>query len=395
MRTMTNKNLLTALLALRLTYYRASVLERLKRFRLLIFFILAMVMPTIAFMQQILQLASISLVNGSNNTIYFMNLMIFELLAIIWISSQYECLKISAVEDYFRTLKITNFNFLLVELMLCSIVNAPFFMFLMIGVFSFAAKNILFLGIVHSIYLFSSIFFLSICIIFSRLAPIAILLITNLVFINFNGPIPCFLLSLFLWLVVYFSVVKRCYTPLNLGNIFPVSRIHVSRFFPNVYLNLKTLFIWHKVYTACIFGLSFLIMVIFISYELALGSMQQSQIGFLISMGSIVYFCSLLNYKLSEAKKNYGEFFSSYYNKFDYYLFDLMSIFIVSLLNLVSLSIIGLYLGASVLLILKTIFTALVCVILFFSLNRLFFTYGPVTSLLSMTGILAISGGWL
>ncbi|MES2204523.1 MAG: hypothetical protein V4496_04795 [Pseudomonadota bacterium] len=392
---MMKKNLSTALLVLRLTYYRVSVFERFKRFRLLMLFILAMVVPTIAFIQQILQLASISLMNGSNNAVYFMNLMIFELLAMIWVGSQYECLKIPDVEGYFRTLKISNFNFLFVELMLCSIVNAPFFMFLMIGVFFLAAKNMLFLGIVHSIYLFNSILFLSICIIFSRPVLIAILLITNLVFINFNGLISCFLLSLFLWLVIYFFVVKRCYISLKLGNIFPVSQIHVSQFFPNVYLNLKTLFIWNKVYTACIFGLNLLIMAIFISYELALGSMQQSQIGFLISMGSIVYFCSLLSYKLAETRKSYGDFFSVYYNKFDYYLFDLMSIFIVSLLNLVVLSIIGLYLGASVLLILKIIFIALVCVILFFSLNRLFFTYGPVISLLAMTGILVISRGWL
>lgn len=252
----------------------------------------------------------------------------------------------------------------------------------------------LFLGIIHFIYLFSSILFLSICIIFSRPALLATLLMTNLAFVNFNELISCVILSLFLWSIVYFIVVKRYYVPLKFGNIFPAFYISISRFFPNIYLNLKILFLWSKVYTTCIFGLNLLLISIFISYALAQDSMQQSQLGLLISMGFIVYFCSLLSYKISETRNNYGAFFSIFYNKFNYYLFDFVSIFIISLFNLFVLALVGLCLGASIFLILKIILISLVCVILCFSLNRLFFTYGPVVSLLTTAGILVVSGGW-
>jgi len=386
-------NLIKTLLTLRLTYYRVRIFERLRRFKILLFFVLATVIPTITLLLQAVQSASLGLIHGTEYTAYFINLTIFQLILMIWVSSQYDCLKIPDVECYFRTLKIQYVHLLIIELIFISIINLPFIIFLLIGAFSLAAKQLILLSASHFVYLLSSIFFLSMCIIFLRSYLIALLIIANLIFVYFNGLMTSALLSAVLLLISYFFVIKHKYFPLQANRFFSFSRLHLSRFLPNIYLNLKGLFIWNKGYTVCIFGLNLLVLSIFVSYTLA--RVQQLHIEFLIMLNVIMFFCALLSYKISETRQAYGSYFSMFYNRINYHFFDLFSIYMIVLFHFIVVFFIGLYLGVSLLLMLKSILISALSLTLFVIINRNLNIYGPILSLLSLVGILMVSRGLL
>lgn len=386
---MEKKSLISTLLSLRLTYYRVSILERLWRFKLLMFFVLAMVVPTVAFMLQVVQAASTGLMNGA----YLVGLLIFQLLAMIWVGSQYDCLKLNDVEDYLKTLNVSDAEFFVIELLFCLVVNLPFIAFLMVGFFSLIGKSFLLLSLAHFIYLLTTLLYLSVCLIYSRGFLVILLVLMNLIFVYFEGVISCLLLSLFLGAVSYFIVIKRQYLPLQIGILNPMAKLNLSRFFPNVYLNLKSLFVWNKIYTACVLGVNLLIIFILVSYTLAEGEIIHSKISFLLAIVSIMFFCSLLTYKLSETRRYYGAYFSVFYNKFHYYWFDLGAIYPIVFLHFVVMILVGSYLGFNILMMLKAMIIALVSILIFISLNRRFSFHGPVLSLLSLASILIISRG--
>ena len=105
---MKRKSLVNTLLNLRLTYYRAGILERLRRFKVLIFFVLAMVVPTISVILNVVQSVSMGLIDGIGHSAYFTVLIIFQLFNMIWVGSQHDYLKITDVENYLKTLKISD-----------------------------------------------------------------------------------------------------------------------------------------------------------------------------------------------------------------------------------------------------------------------------------------------
>lgn len=390
---MKSKNLINTLLLLRLAYYRASILERLRRFKLLIFFILAMTVPTVAFLLQVLQMASTNVMNGVEHATYFFSLIIFQLTVTIWVGSQYECLKIADVESYLRTLKVPDFHFFMVEFLFCSVLNLPFLAFLVIGVFLSANQSVLLLEIAHFIYVFSSLLFLSMCLIFSRAVLISLLIITNLLFVYFNGLMISVLLAVILGAIMYFVLIKCVLLPIKINRFLPISKLRFSRFSPNIYLRLKTLLIWNQVYTTCIFGINWVAIFILISYILSQGMNESEPVhtSFLVTLNLIIFFCSLLIYKLTETRKTYGVFFSVFYSRFQNYLFDLIAVYIVALCHFLALALIGFCLGFSVLVMFKCFLIATMGIIIFASLNCRFSFYGPVFSLLLLVGILVIS----
>lgn len=379
------------LLIHRLTYYRTEIFERLWRFKLLIFFILAMVVPTMAFVMEIVKYVSAGLIVGSGYQFYFINLIIFQLIAMIWIGSQYDCLKIPDVEKYLRTLNISSACLFSVELIFILIINLPFIAFLILGAVSLAAKQALWLSITHLTYLTSSIIFLSICLIFSRAALVTLLLITNLSFIYFNSSVGPIIISIILLLLSYFVSINKININLKIKNIIPFSKLNISHFCPNIYLNLKSLFVWSKTYTACILGINFLALFIFVSYMLANPHTEKNYFGFLVMLNVIMYFCALLSYKLSETRHAYGSYFSLFYSQTKNYFFDLLSICIIAVLYFFITFVVGLYLGVSVLLMLKYFLIAILGVGIYMTLNRKFAFYGPILSLLGLVGILFIS----
>jgi hypothetical protein len=395
---MKQKNLIIILLLLRLTYYRRCILERLRRFKLLIFFVLAMVVPSISFMLQVVQMASMGLMNGmehSSHSACFVNFIIFQLVAMIWVSSQYQCLRISDIENYLRTLEISDIHFLLVELVFSSVINVPFVAFLMIGGLYLISKHLLLLGITHFIYLFGSLLFLSICLIFSRTVLVALLIITDWIFIYFNGSLGYLLSALILGMTGYFIVIKRTRLPLNVIHLFSISRLHLSRFSPDIYLNLKNLLVWNKVYTTCIFSINLLAIFIMISYTMTQGLIEHPHMSFLLTLNIAMFFCSLLTYKISETRQEYGDFFSIFHTRLHNYLFDFITIYVIALFNFIVMLLVGFYLDFTAVVMLKSLLIATISIVIFVSLNRQFSCYGPVISLLALAGILMSARGLL
>ena len=303
------KNIINTLLILRLTYYRLGIFERLKRFKLLVFFILATIVPTASFMFQVIQIASTGLMRETEHATYFVNVMIFQLIAMIWLGSQYDCLKIADVEHYLRTLKIPKSYFFIIEFLFSLIITLPLLSFLTIGLFFLINQHVVLLGVAHFIYLCSSLLFLSVCLIASMTILSVLLIITNLLFIYFNGLVSCILLATSLGLVGYGIVVKRFHSPIKTSYSLLIAKFRLSHFFPNLSLNLKSLLVWNVVYTACIFGVNVLLMLILIAYTLAQNPAEPMSTSFLITLNVTMFFCSLLIYKIIETRKSYGEFF--------------------------------------------------------------------------------------
>ncbi len=383
-------SMITKLLVLRVTYYRIEILQRLWRLKLLIFFVAAITIPTVAIFIQIIQMASSSLVIGTKNNVDFINLIIFQLMAMIWIGSQCDCLKLPDIENYLRTLRISSVKFFIVELSFVSIILTPLIIFLAIGLFSLAEKQLILLSIVNIIYLTTSLVFIAICLIFSSPVLLSVLIFTNLALVYFDQPIECLLLSTVV-LALSYQVVKNNILSLKIKKILPIPQPNIAKFFPNISLNMKSLFLGKKIYTASIISLNFLTMLVFVNYGEKIFNIDQLKFGMLIMLGVITFFCSLLSYKITEVRSAYGGYFGMFYNQSNYYFFDLSSIFAIALVYYVIATIIGLYIGFGAFFIIKLVVIAMLNLLVFFAINRLFVFYGPIFSLLSLVTTLIFS----
>ncbi|AIT63583.1 hypothetical protein [Coxiella burnetii] len=390
---MKEQALMRMLLTCRLTNYKLGILERLQRFKLLSFFILAMVVPTVAFMKQLIESASMGLLQGGGNIAHFVYLIIFQTIVMIWVGSQYDCLRIPDVENYLRTLKISLLHFVTLEFIFISVVTLPFLIFLVVGVALLIVKQFALLGISHFIYILSSSFLISSFLIFSRPGWIILLIVSNFAFVYFNGSIGAIIFSVILILASSRMMAQK-YFSLKMNRIGLFPKNDFSKFFPNIYLNIKSLFVWNKIYTYCIIGINSLIFFIFVSYLLSDRAMYL-HISFLVTLNAIMFFCALLIYKLSETRLSYGLYFNLFYNKAQFYLFDLSSIFLIVLLHFLIIGFVNLYLGVNLGLMLKSMLIALLSLFLFIALNRKFPFYGPVLSLLTASAMLIISRGLL
>ena len=383
-----NKRILfPRLLGLRLSYYKASIFERLWRFKLLLFFVLAVVTPSVALAFQIICMAATAFLIGNGHNPYFLSLLMLQLLGVIWVGSQFDCLKLDEIENYLKTLKITPIQAYVTEMVFCLIVNLPFILVLAVGT-CFLTANQTLPGITHFIYLVTSLLYLSICLIFSFPTQLFLLIFTNLILVTYDGITTGLALSTTLLLMCYFIINKPKYFSLTVKTMHPASKPSLSKFFPEVYLNLKTLFVWTKVYTICIFGFNLLILLGFISYALANKNINQLQAGFLIVSNIILFFCALLIYKILEARKSFGEYFRVFHNRMQSYFLDFLSISMVALFFLTLAFSIGLYFGVNFYFLVKSCLISAFSLFIFVTINRQFSFYGPILSLLCLVTIL-------
>ena len=387
--------MIKTLLALRLIYYKSGILERLKRFKLLVFFILATLIPSTAIMAQFIQLGSVALINGSANISYFLDVTILQLITMIWVGSQYDCLKIRDVENYFRTLKISDKNFFVVELIFSTVILAPFIIFLLLGLYFTILKAMSVLAIAHVVYLFSSLLFISLALVFSRVSLVVLLIVFNGIFVYFPNGSVALALSAALYLASYFFIIQRRQLPFKFNTMVTLSQLPILKHCPNIALNLKSLLSWSTVYTTCIFGFNLLTLFVFVSYVLANHNAHSVHSAFLLALLPMMFLCSLLMYKLSETRHEYGTYFSLFYSKAQLFLFDVISLYVFALLNWLVIFLTGLSLCVDVMVMLKSLLIAGLCLPLFAFINHRYRSYGPVISLLILAGISYATWGML
>ena len=372
--------LIARLLSFRLTYYRLGVIEKIRRFKLLLFFVLAMIVPTVAFLFQVINSTSLAIISGPAQIGYFFNILIFQLFSAIWIGSQYDCLKITDFEDYLRTLNIPYWKLFSLEFIFLSIINLPFIAFLLFGSVHLFTSGFIFLSISHFIYLFISLFFLGSILVFSRPTLFILLLACNLVFVLFNNPLLNTLTVLLMISLAGILTAKKLpnFLKFNFSSI--AYRLHFWRYFPNIYLNLKGLFVWTKVYTSTVLAVNLLLLFSYISIIYSSGSVNH-QSAFLISVNAMMYFCALLTYKLLETRKAYGDYFNLLYSRMQFLYFDLISVFLIGAINYLILSAVSACIGLPWATIFKVGAITMPTLILFSAINRKFHFYGPVISL--------------
>ncbi len=372
--------LIARLLSFRLAYYRLGIIERIRRFKLLLFFVLAMIVPTAAFLFQVINSTSSAIISSPAQIDYFFNILIFQLFSAIWIGSQYDCLKITDFEDYLRTLNIPYWQLCALEFIFLSIINLPFIAFLLFGSVHLFTSGFIFLSISHFIYLFTSLFFLASILIFSRPTLFILLLACNLEFALFNNPLLNILSVLLMISLAGLLTAKRLPSFLKFNCSSTAYKLYLGRHCPNIYLNLKGLFVWTKVYTSTVLAVNLLLLFSYISIIYSSGSVSH-QTAFLISANAMMYFCALLTYKLLETRKSYGDYFNLLYSRMQFLYFDLISVFLIGAINYLILSAVSVCIGLPWSTVLKVGAIAMPTLILFSAINRKFHFYGPVISL--------------
>ena len=338
---------------------------------------------------------SSTLINGSSSISYFIDVTILQLITMIWVGSQYDCLKISDVEHYLRTLKISAKQFFAVELIFSAVILAPFIIFLSLGLYFTILQSVNMLAVAHAVYLLSSLLFISIVLIFSRVLLITLLMVCNAIFVCYQSSEVAIALVAVLFLASYFLIIQHRQLPCKLNTAFTLAQLPILKQFPNMVLNLKSLLSWSTVYTTCIFGLNLLTLCVFISYVLANNNAHAVHSAFLLALLPMMFCCSLLMYKLSETRGEYGAYFSLFYSKAQLFLFDVMSLYIIGFINGLIIFSMGLGLGIDVLLMLKSLLIAALTLPLFACMNHRYRSYGPVISLLLLTGISYATWGML
>jgi hypothetical protein len=157
--------------------------------------------------------------------------------------------------------------------------------------------------------------------------------------------------------------------------------------FPNLKLYVKSLIVHDKIYTRCIFGIMILIMMIYVAC--VKHNMNADKL-FFVATSFMMYFLSLLSYKLDESRRNYGIYFSKYYAKKKLYVIDLIVLLLMVSINLIFLSTLAVYFKVDLIYLLKTLLISLLILMICVGIHKKFVFSGPVYSLVSVVSVLMI-----
>lgn len=379
--------LLLNLLKLRIQFYRKAVVERLLRFRLLIFFILTSVIPTFGLLKALIQVISKSLIIVHEASEYNLQISIFQLVALIWIGSQYDILMNPDFESYLNSLKIKRFQRVIIECLFGLFVMLPFAMLLIVGLYNALLIHYDTLYLSKFLYLLCTLCFISICIIFKKINNLWLLLLSNTMVSYSNwmcidilcGVIPFFISHKVFFCKKYFQRFRE-----KTKNKIQMDLLYN---FPNLKLYIKSLIVYDRIYTGCIFGIIVLIMMVYIA---CIQHDMNAEKLFFIATSFIMYFLSLLSYKLDESRRNYGIYFSRYYGKKKLYIIDLIVLVIIASINLIALTLLAVYFQVDLIYILKTLLTSLVILMVCVGIHKKLVFSGPVYSLVTIVSVLMI-----
>lgn len=379
--------LLSNLLKLRIQFYKKGVIERLQRFRLLVFFILASVVPTFGLLIAIIQVISKSLMIVYESNQYNLQISIFQLVALIWIGSQYDILMNPDFESYLNSLKMKRFQRVIIEYVFGLFVTMPFVMLLITGLYNALLQHYDTLYLARFLYLLCTLSFVSICVVFKRINYVWLLLLTNTI-VSYSNLVLidtlCGVMPLFISHKIFF-----CKKYLQRFIEETKNKIKMNFFynFPNLKLYVKSLIVHDKIYTGCIFGITVLIMMIYVA---CIQHDMNAEKLFLIVTGFMMYFLSLLSYKLDESRRNYGVYFSKYYSKTKLYFTDLIVLVIMASINLIALTILAVHFKVDSIYILQTLSTSLIILMACVGINKKLVFSGPVFSLAATVSVLMI-----